>query len=147
MENKRGWIKIVEAFISILIIVGVVLMLLNKGYIGKSDISEKVYDSQIAILREIELNNKMREIILSLDSVPVEWEDFTSLNELDQIKDKINSRIPAYLVCTAKICALDQICSLKSYEEKDVYAQAVAIAANTEIYLPRQLKLFCWRKP
>src|SRR3989344_493349 len=65
--DKRGWIRVVEAFVAILLIVGVLLFVINKGYIGKKDISKQVYDAEISVLREIELDDNLREEILKLE--------------------------------------------------------------------------------
>ena len=132
--NKRGWIKIVEAFIAILLVAGVLLFVINKGYIGKADISDKVYDAEISILREIELDDNLRSQILQseLDEVP------------QGIIDKVGQRKPDYLTCEAKLCKLDEICEMDTYIEKDVYSQSVAIAADKQKFDPRQLRLFCW---
>jgi len=48
-RNKRGWIRIVEAFVSVLIVVGTVLILMDKGYLEDSDISEKIYEEELRI--------------------------------------------------------------------------------------------------
>lgn len=146
ISNKRGWIRIVEAFIAILLIAGVLLVVINQGYIGKRDISEQVYKVEIAILREVELDDGLRGDLLNLpeDIIPLEWQDFDD-NGLDKVKKKIVDRTPDYLDCVAKICALDEICYGKGLPaNKDIYSQSVAIVANLEKYSPRQLKMFCW---
>jgi len=144
VKNNKGWIKIVEAFIAILLIMGVLLILINRGYIGEKDISSQVYDMEVSILREIQLNDTLRDKILNAGEPPIEWED---VNFPLDIKNKIINRIQKYLECKAKICKMDEICELKEYPEKDVYAQAVAI--TTTLQTPeekqlKQLKLFCW---
>ncbi|MEK6875635.1 MAG: hypothetical protein AABX30_03050 [Nanoarchaeota archaeon] len=154
--NKRGWIRVVEAFVAILLIVGVLLFVMNKGYIGKADVSEKVYDIQINILRNIELNTELRQLILNAqsdnqDSVGEFYVLWTSNNFPNNVKEYIKTSLIDYdfLECEAKICELDKICAIPisdSTADKDVYAQAVAIAATTQTYAPRQLKLFCWMK-
>ncbi len=143
--NKRGWIRIVEAFIALMLITGALLIVINKGYIGKKDISEQVYSVQIAVLREIQLDDDLRASILNIkeDELPVEWKDFENYG-LEEVKNKIIERTPEYLYCEGKICKLDVVCSQEEFVERDVYAQSVAIAANLEKYSPRQLKLFCW---
>jgi len=137
LDNKRGWIRIVEAFIAVLLIAGVLLIVINKGYVGKEDISESVYKSQVAVLREIELDNTLRQKILDVELGAEVPED---------VLDKISNRIPSYLECGSKICGLNEICELEEYPKKDVYAQSVAITATVTDYNPRQLKLFCWAK-
>ena len=137
--NKRGWIRIIEAFIAVLLIAGVLLIVIDKGYIGKNDISEKVYQSQLAVLREIELDSALRQEILNVD---LDGGAVVPTN----VSNRISNRMPDYLECASKLCRLDKICALDEYIKKDVYAQAVAITATLEDYSPRQLKLFCWVK-
>lgn len=135
-KNKRGWIKIVEAFIAIMLVAGVLLFVINKGYIGKADISDRVYQAQLSILREIELDDNLRTQILNADlngTVPQE------------VLDKINQRKPDYLTCVAKICKMDVICESDEIPlDKDIYAQPVAITTDSTSFDPRQIKLFCW---
>jgi hypothetical protein len=142
-KNRRGWIKVFEAVIALLLIIGVVLTLINRGYLLQEDYSEEMYELQITILREIEKDNAMRVEILSSPEI-----DSFSFEVPESIKEKINSRIPNYLECESKICPLNEICSLEEYPEKDVYAQSVAIAATPSLsdFSPRQLKIFCWMK-
>ena len=151
IKSKKGWIRIVEAFIAVLLIAGVLLFVINRGYIGKRDISEQVYQVQLAVLREIELNSELRVSILAIsnESLPVEWENFTVENNLDKVRDKLSERLPDYLTCEAKICKLESVCPKGGeFIERDIYAQGVAITAETTAeeakYDPRQLKLFCW---
>ena len=146
MKNKRGWIRIVEAFVAVLLITGVVLVLMNRGYLGKQDTSEKIYEIEISILREIELNNNLREEVLNyMGEVPVEL----TQSNFPQVYAKIGDRISEYdyLNWKAMICKLDEVCTLSSYDpDKEVYAQSVAIAATSQTYSPKQLKLFVWMK-
>jgi hypothetical protein len=147
LKNKRGWIRIVEAFIAVLLIAGVLLIVINRGYIGRTDISEQVYQVQLAILREIELNDNLRSNILEIseNDLPINWTSFDDRKyKLGDVKQKIIDRTPEYLTCEGRICKLDIVCAQEKFIEKDVYAQSVAITADLEKYAPRQLKLFCW---
>ncbi len=142
LKQKQGWIKIIEAFIAVLLITGALLIVINKGYIGGKDISEKVYEAQKAILREIELDDDLRAEVLD-----AEIKEVSNMNAKG-VYDLIEKRKPDYLECEAVICELDVICALdipEEAEDKDIYAQAVAIVAIAGKYEPRQLKLFCWR--
>lgn len=142
MKNKRGWIRIVEAFVAILLIAGTLLIVINKGYIGKKDISKDVYEIETSILREIELNDGLRAEILNVEPIPTE--DTTYFPE---VNDRIQRRIPDYLECKAKICKMNEICVLDNLDiEKEIYAQSVAISASLDTYNPRQLRLFCWER-
>ena len=145
MKNKRGWIRIVEAFVAILLITGAILIVINQGYFEGGDRDAEIYDTQIAILREIELNDGLRSGVLGVaeEDLQMKWND---VNFPQEVKDKITDVTPNYLNCVANICGLTNICSMESYVEGDVYVRSVAITANLSDYSPRQVKLFCWFK-
>lgn len=141
--QKKGWMKIVEAFVVILLLIGVILIVLSDDSSESDTISEKIYSAETIILREVQLNNTLRAEILELTSVPIESEN-SSFPIL--IETTMENRVPNYLECSAKICDLNDSCYLSEYPEEDTYAQSVAITSNLQMYNPRQLKIFCWRK-
>lgn len=140
--NKRGWVKIVEAFIVVLLIIAVLLVIINQANKGEN-ISSRVYKSEVAILREIQINDSLRDDILNSGELPVIWdsESFPS-----DVKALIEKRNPGYLNCTAKICTPEDSCHLDSYPDKDTYANSITITSTLSSYSPRQLKIFCWMK-
>lgn len=144
MVNKHGWIKIVEAFVAILLVVGVLLVVINKQSDGE-DVSDRVYNAEISIIREIQISDSLRDDIMikAQAGLPLEWE---SSGFPANVKNLITTRTPNYLECIAKICNTTDSCYLTSYSEKDTYAQAGIITGTQDIYEPVQLKLFCWMK-
>ena len=145
-RNKRGWIRIVEAFAAMLIVAGIVLIVIGQNKAGEESISSKAYSAEISILREIQLNNSLRDEIIGIDTLPVEWLRFDTVAQLT--KAKINESTPGYLECAGKICSTNDPCLYADADlpEKAVYSQSVLISANLETYSPKVLKLFCWEK-
>lgn len=156
--HKKGWIRVVEAFVAILLIIGVLLILLDKGYL-KEDISSKVYEAELSILRGVQLDLELRRNILISNRsgydpsteespLPIEWEEFDDNEQrrLESVKEKINEQVPNYLECIAKLCELGDDCILNDFIDKDIYAKPIIIVADYEVWAPRQLKLFCWVK-
>lgn len=139
--DKKGWIRIVEAFVAILIILGAVLTIVDREYFIKDDESSEVYNLELSILREISVSNSLRDEVLNANPVPVGYDSFPS-----NVKIKIEERVPYNFICTGKICATTDACLLDFSSEKDIYAQSIIISASLESYSPRQLKLFCWEK-
>ncbi len=138
-KNKKGWIRIAEAFIAVLLVIGAAIIVVGGG-IQIEGISEEVYDIEIAILREIQLNNTLRSEILETNGT-IEWDGFPS-----ETKNKIIAKTPAWLECEGKICPPESMCLLEEESEKNVYVQSVLITSTLDIFNPRQLKLFCWEK-
>ena len=128
LENKKGWIRIVEAFVSILLIVGTLLILINQGYLGGENLSKKVYDVQTGILTEIQQDNTLRlKVLNAMDSTPpieISSHDETETLNLGsgdgefptEVWDRIEDRLTkdfGYLECRAKICELQNICAFR----------------------------------
>ena len=143
MGNRRGWIEIIEASVAILLVVGVILVLINKGSIQKDDISSNIYESEVSILREIQTNDTLRQDILDVSTLPAAWD--SSLFPQD-VKNRIVARTPNYLDCVGKICYMNETCSLGEVKEKDIYSHSVAIVSTLKGVAYRQLNLFCWTK-
>ncbi len=141
-KNKRGWIRIVEVFISILLMTGVLMLVIDRDVFEERDVSLEIHEMQISILRNVELDNSLRGDVL-LASLPVSWNNFGT-SGLTSVRDEIISRTSADFICEAKLCSLQDNCLFDNSIEENVYVQRVIIAADLEIYSPRQLKLFCW---
>lgn len=142
-NDKRAWIRIVEAFVAVLLVAGAILVILDKGYIGKTDISKEIYEKQDAMLREIQLNDTLRGNILGVGTLPMYW---NNLNFPGGVKGKITNDLPSYLICNAQICEISDACMLQKTLEKDIYVRGVIIASAQGSYDARQLKMFCWMK-
>ncbi len=142
-RNRKGWIKIVEAFVAILLVAGVLLIVVNRNSNNSTaDLSDRIYNAEISIIREIQVNVSLRNEIVSLIP-PVEWD---SSSFPANIKNLIISRTPNYLDCVAKICDTSDACFLTAYTDKDTYAQSGIISGTQTEINALQLKLFCWQK-
>lgn len=144
--NKKGWIRLVEVFIAILLLTGVLLIISNRSSSDKNNLQVEISKKEIAILRDIELNNALRTEILSVDSasLPVEWDNFGS--ELENVKNRIIYLTPKNLECKAKICLINEACIMEGLSGDNIYAESVIISADLDTYSPRELKLFCMKK-
>ncbi len=144
--NKRGWIKIVEAFIAILLIIGVVLIVISKEPLVNLDLHSEIYDSQLIVLRDIQMSSAFRQSVLGA-TTPVESDDPVGFPP--DVKDRIEYLSLDSLECKAKICDIESLCNLNTPPEKEIYAQSVMITVTKTQegeMNPKQLKLFCWMK-
>lgn len=140
-KGKGGWIRVVEAFVAVLLIAGAVLVLLGEGNIQEEDSNERIYGFENDFLRDVQLNDSLREEVLSAINLPVDWNEFNS--EAPLIYNWLQLRIPAYLECNLQICELNNDCLLGKTIRQSVYARSVAITKEND---NRKLKLFCWEK-
>lgn len=144
IKNNKGWVKIVEASIALMLIAGILAsVMIERTSVVKEEVSSVVFSKQNSILREIQLNNSLRAEILDATNLPVNWENFSS-SGLVNVKNAINIHTQDYLICQAKLCEVKEICALDNPElNKDLFVQNILISSNLDKYNPRQLKLFC----
>lgn len=127
MKNKRGWIRIVEAFIAIMLIMAVLLSIYSIS-VKDNDNIVKLIDT---ILDEIANNNQLRQDVLTGNS--------ENLNEF------VRQRIPNVMNFTIKICEIEDVCNLPEYKP-DVYARERIISSTLKEYGPKKIKIFAWEK-
>lgn len=134
MVNKRGWLRIVEASIAILIILGV-LISVNSGNNNTSseDLSEKI----TPLLEEIASNYTLRESVVQ-----------NSANEsekqiLEFLKTKITNPSVDY---TVRVCLIeDSTCALETYPSQEVFVQERVISSVLGNISPKRVKIFMWK--
>lgn len=145
IKEKGGWIRILEAFFAALLVIVIVVIIVNNQTPQKTDSSNQIYNSEIYVLRVIELNDSLRQEILNLDNstFPLSWGNATFPPDL---KTVIEQRSPSYLSCDAQICNVKSICNHWNNTQQELYAQKILITSTVQTYSPRQLKLFCWMK-
>ena len=141
VKGKRGWMRVLEVFIALLLITSVSLIAVNEGYKSNTDVSSNILDVENSILRDIQYNDLIRDEILGQETLPVEWENLPA-----NLKGAVESGTPDYLECQAKICDVNVVCEMENLPEKDIYIQHVPIIANFDKYNPTILKLACWKK-
>lgn len=126
--NKKGFLRILEASISIMIIIGVLFVFFNKQRISNEpDLSERARD----ILEEVSKNITLREAVLN--------EDTAVLNSF------IGSKIPEnYLTFEYTICEVGSACGKSSYTPGNIYSGERSISSTINSLGPKKIRLFIW---
>ena len=151
-KNRRGWIRIVEAFAAIMLLAGVLLIIISNSRANIYDLSNQIYDVEAGILMKIYTDDSQREIILNIrdSDLDLKWDEFTITNGMNAVRNKIESETPGFLECNAKLCSITDACALDSADspsdEKSIYVSSAIVTANINVYAPRKLNLFCWEK-
>lgn len=138
IKNKRGWLRIVEAFMAIIIILGVVLVLNQRAQTSSANIAEEIPRLEKNILDFVSQDSSLRSQVLS-----------GNLSGVDNI---VKVMIPAGYSYAIRNCTVNAtynpICSLDFYIPQEVYADDTLIAANLTYFQPQEakkLKIFIWR--
>tara|TARA_Y100000034_G_C6903455_1_gene418571 strand:+ start:1758 stop:2183 length:426 start_codon:yes stop_codon:yes gene_type:complete len=136
-KETKAWIRILEVFIAILIVMGTVLIIMTRNA-PRLDISDNVYEKQRQILKIVSKNDSLRAEII---------DPSVSANN-PVVNNAIDKMLPNPWSFATNICELDLVCSnpTSSQEtfEKDVYATEVIITSNLTEYSPKKLRFFVW---
>ncbi len=135
LKNKHGWVRIVEAFVAVLIIAGIILIIVDEGYIKKNDPADDIYKLENSILREIQNNDTLRQEILA-SNIPIDSYDPSFPAQTNQT---INNKKPAHLNCISKICEASSKCLVAELVKDNIYSRSAIIS-------PKKIVIFCYRK-
>ena len=129
--DKKAWLRILEVFIAILLVMGTVLVVLTRNS-SAPNIGEDVYEKQRQIIDVISKNDSLRKQII--------------MGENLEVNNTISQMIPNHWNFATRICGLDSMCPLNLTEvyEKEVYSTEVVITSNLTKYSPKKLRFFVW---
>lgn len=153
--DKKGIIKIIEAFFAVLIIAGG-LIFVYTSQINRPDESTSIQNIETTILDKISYENNLREAVLY---------SYLYFNDTGKSTSEIgnysllNSTITDLLITSGilenydfmfQICNLEDICGLEhsagSYTKYEIYASEKSVSSTLSTYGPRKIRLFIWRK-
>jgi len=133
IKNKRGWIRIFEAVIAIMILMGFAAFLITKQ-MEKPDFSASVHALLSTVLEESSGNLAVRQAVFEKNET--------------YISNFISSRLPAGLNFTISICDTTGPCLLPiSKPGVEIYADDILISTDLKTYAPAKLALFAWIEP
>ena len=137
VKNKRGWLRIMEATIAIMILAGVLITIYSMNH-QSYDVSESIYVMQEEFLDDVENSYVYRTYVLE--------------NNASELQIFADDYFPSYLDFSVIICNLTgevEPCKLNnltylSIRDKNLYVSQTVIATNVESYSPKILKIYSW---
>lgn len=132
-SNKKGWLRIVEAFIAILLI-GTVIIYIYPQINKQDNSSEEIYDMQKKILDFISKNPEMRAEAIREEHVLID--------------DFVRKNLPSNWDFRINICKANVICNDGIPIDKNVFVNEVLITATATDFpdkTTRKIRFFIWR--
>ena len=147
MKNKKGWIRIVESFLSALLLIVVLVLIVNQqnAPTNVNNNVDQIYGHEALILRNTQLNYSLRAAIVGIadGDLPLKSTDSGFPTDLNST---INFETPSALGCESQICATNSACDYWRNTKTAIYSQTTLITSTLSDYAPRKLRLFCWEK-
>lgn len=145
MRNKRGWIRILEATIAVMIVAGVLVVSYTRRVDSDGE-GNYFYDLQKGILMDISARSDLRMLVLN--------ENETGLSLF--VEDRVPSAFGYYVrICDlgdeTDFCKINDAGVVADIQDKSVFAEEIVISANlgdgsNAEYDPKKVKLFVWEK-
>ena len=133
--NKHGWMRIIEAFIAIILIMTVMVVVIQRQRIGLNSV-EEIQIKQRNIINLIARDDALRSEILSWTAT--------------QTNEKLKYLVPTGYNYSIELCNYNQMCSLNFTVPTAVFTEETIIISNLTYYIPNsgvKLKLFFWKGP
>ena len=142
--NKGGWLRIIEASIGIIVILGVLVAISYR--------QNKSVDPSLELapyLDEMAKNKTLREEIIDYDLADSDNpNNKITINKITAFfSSKINrNNYNIYI----RICPLEDLCPIENYPinfDGNMYsAERIISSGSTEGFTPRKVKVFVWQK-
>ncbi|MBD3252896.1 hypothetical protein GF386_04145 [Candidatus Pacearchaeota archaeon] len=130
MKNKKAWLRIIEAFLAILLIIGAVLVVMSRQESGP-DISKEIHDRQRYILKIVSQDDHLRQKILS--------------EENQEVNLLISQMIPTNWNFSTNICNVTEACpNPETIVKKQIFTEEILITTDLSEYQPKKLRFFVW---
>jgi hypothetical protein len=137
--NKKGWIKVAESFISVMLLTSILFLIAAET--KTKDSSSKFFDEkEFQILKGIQNNDTLRNEIINFEN----YELTSNSDEFpNKLKEYIDNNQIRGLNCTLGICEKNANCYWYIDSKKEAYAKKIVISSTLNIYNPKIIKLSC----
>jgi hypothetical protein len=135
MVNKKGFLRILEAIIAVLIILSTLLFVVVRNNADTTTANDICLQAS-SIMEEIGKNNTLRESVLNSDE--------------DSIKNFLKNRIDNPLIgYRVRICNMDDLCSLNQggFDKVEICAseRLITTSLSRNEFQPKKLKIFLFK--
>lgn len=152
-KNKKAWLRIVEAFVGVMIVMGVLLVLMTRQ--PSMDQETEILNIERHILEQVSEDQLLRTEVLDTHqrkrnvdgiggvggggggSLPM-WGDLKSISSI------VADSFPEEYSFILKTCDVGVVCSLGLLPEHEVFSEEILITSNITNYNPAILKVFFW---
>jgi hypothetical protein len=140
VKNKKGWIKIAEAFLAILLLTAVLLIIIT-GQDVEEEKGKIMSKMQGDFLKNIQINETCRRDIVDLGgNFPVNSSEtgFPSCIET-KLQEEFGES------CMMVICLANMLsCEIGDEQKKEIYVKSILINSYKNEYRPKLVKLVCY---
>lgn len=137
-KNKKGWIKIIEAFMAISMLLIVLFIVIGETN-PREDYTSIIEKANLDTLNNLERNETFRAEILGLTPPSNELDFSITLN------DYLDSKQLPSTNCTYQVCNPTSECLISKDFADETYSSEILIFSTKDNYDPKKFKIYCTR--
>jgi hypothetical protein len=148
--RKRGWIRILEATIAVLIVSASMIVVYSQHPTSSQDTEDYIYGLQREVLSDIGIDRDLRLKVLRVKEETSDDSNYVDLNNF------VNDSLPEGFGYLLRVCELNSSDACKmntaSYVytmEYDIFVEDIVVFAELgdgsgEVFSPKKVRLFFW---
>jgi hypothetical protein len=135
MVNKKGFLRIIEASVAVVIIMGLLFVYSTRG---------------AGIAQDPDWSQKAREILEEASRDPAVRNEIIAYQPSSGFPPTfifdafVSARIPGHLNHEIRICDMEQVCGMRNYVSGNVYVGERVFSASITAHSPRKVRIFIW---
>jgi len=151
MKNKRGWMRILEATIAVMIVSGVLVVVYSRQVDRGIAPTDYFYSLQWQILADISSRSDLRLAVLNVDNEGSADGNFSVIN------DFVNASVPEAFGYSLRVCDLGDdtdFCKMDSETyvatlDRDVFVEDIVVSSelgngDNRVIGAKKLRFFIW---
>jgi len=145
--NKKGFLRIVEATIAVMIVLGALIIISSNKEV---QVGRDIAETLPPFLEEIAENPTLRNnisLVYDLEEDHNESANAFILGSIEEfLRPRINSPALDYKV---RVCALENTCFIEPYPDaEEIFAaeRVISTSISSQEFSPKKLKIFVWKR-
>ncbi len=131
MKNKKAYIRILEAGLAAIILLGFIFVVTLPTYVKKTSFEDEVYKTLNSVLDEVERNATLRSYVLQDDEARL----------YSFVRVRFGEK---QLAGNISVCGIQELCRPSGLPEKDIFVRERIIAGGAQNV--KKASLYAWTR-
>jgi len=144
MTSKKGWIKIFEAAISVMLVLGFMILFYGQS-IEKPRKAENLIRWEGQILDELKSIPEFRQKIIEKNESEFDSDGYCKRGDIRNfIDERLRNNFPRFSF-ECRVCEVNEVCGMKEYKE-EVFSEERIVSSTLTQFSPKKIRIFVWKE-
>jgi hypothetical protein len=139
IEERKGWLRVLEASIAILIVLSVLFVVTRQNSMGKGEIGREDF----GLLEQVLVNDSVRNDVLNY-KIGLKEDEEGNMGILKKVMESVAEKLPPNYGYEIKICGALENCDLENKNVETISEERILSASLSKIENPIKIKMAYW---